>query len=226
MAIMQNAGPSVLARALSVVTSILIIRVALGVLLEYHNYFPPNFQSDFLRGRESYFWGPYQWAFFTHVISGPASLVLGTLLVSERLRKRAPAWHRGLGRVQGVCVLLLVAPSGLYMARYAATGSVAAAGLGSLAIATAACVAWGWRAALQKRFADHRRWMLRTFILLCSAVVIRIIGGLASVLTFEAAWVYPVSTWISWLAPLLVLESVHFLKERGQPFQRVVPETR
>ena len=160
------------------------------------------------------------------MIAGPASLLLGTLLVSERLRKGAPAWHQRLGRIQGICVLVLVAPSGLYMARYAATGGVAAAGLGSLAIVTAACVALGWRAAVQRRLADHRRWMLRTFILLCSAVVIRIIGGLASVLGFEAEWVYPVSTWISWLVPLLVLESVQFLKERGQPFQRILPEAR
>ena len=118
--------------------------------------------------------------------------------------------------------MLLVAPSGLYMARYAATGAVAAAGLGSLAVATAVCVALGWRAAVQRRFADHRRWMLRTFVLLCSAVVIRMIGGLASVLEFDAPWLYPVSTWVSWLAPLLVLESMHFFRERGQPFQRAL----
>jgi hypothetical protein len=223
MALMQKAGSSVLARALSVVTLVLIVRVALGVLFEYHHYFPPNFQSDFLRGREPYFWGGYQWAFFVHLISGPTSLLLGTLLVSERLRKRAPAWHRRLGRIQGVCVLLLVAPSGLYMARYAATGAVAAVGLGALAVATAVCVALGWRAAVQRRFADHRRWMLRTFVLLCSAVVIRMIGGLASVLEFDAPWLYPASTWLSWLAPLLVLESVHFFRERGgQSFQRAL----
>ncbi len=223
MALMQKAGPSVLARALSVVTLVLIVRVALGVLFEYHHYFPPNFQSDFLRGREPYFWGGYQWAFFVHLISGPVSLLLGTLLVSNRFRKWVPAWHRRLGRVQGICVLLFVAPSGLYMARYAMTGAVAAAGLGSLAIATAACMALGWRAAVQGRFANHRRWMLRTFVLLCSAVVIRMIGGLASVLEFEAVWLYPVSTWISWLAPLLVLESVHFFRERGgQTLQRAL----
>ena len=47
------------------------------------------------------------------------------------------------------------------------------------------------------------------------------IGGLASVLEFDAPWLYPVSTWISWLAPLMVLEAVHFFKERGgQTFQR------
>jgi hypothetical protein len=213
---MQTFGVPVLSRALSLVTAILIVRVAIGVMFEYPNYFPPNFQADFLRGREEYFWAGYQWAFFVHIISGPASLILGTLLVSERLRKRAPAWHRRLGRVQGVCVLLLVAPSGLYMARYAATGAVAAAGLGSLAIATAVCVALGWRAAVQRRFAVHRRWMLRTFVLLCSAVVIRMIGGLASVLALDPPWLYPASTWLSWLAPLAVLEAVHFLPASGQ----------
>ncbi len=224
MAIMQKAGPSVLARSLSVVTLILIVRVALGVLFDYHHYFPPNFQSDFLRGREPYFWGLYQWAFFVHVIAGPASLLLGTLLVSERLRKGAPAWHQRLGRIQGICVLVLVAPSGLYMARYAATGGVAAAGLGSLAIVTAACVALGWRAAVQRRIADHRRWMLRTFILLCSAVVIRIIGGLASVLEFDAAWVYPASCWMSWLLPLLVFEFWQVVGQRPPVFSPPLPK--
>lgn len=102
------------------------------------------------------------------------------------------------------------------MARYAATGGVAAAGLGSLAIVTAACVALGWRAAVQRRFADHRRWMLRTFILLCSAVVIRIIGGLASVLEFDAAWVYSASCWMSWLLPLLVFESWQVVGQRSR----------
>jgi hypothetical protein len=103
-------------------------------------------------------------------------------------------------------VLLLVTPSGLLMARYAMTGPVAGAGLGALAIITAACTALGWRAAVQRKFGVHRNWMLRTYVLLCSAVVIRLMGGLAMVLGFEAAWLYPFSAWASWVGPLLVLE--------------------
>ena len=97
------------------------------------------------------------------------------------------------------------------MAYYAATGAIAAAGLGSLAIATAACAGLGWRSAVMRRFANHRRWMWRTFILLCSAVAIRMIGGLATVALIDAPWLYPLSTWASWLAPLLLFESIQLL---------------
>jgi hypothetical protein len=192
---MPKPRSSTLTRVLQALAAILLAKVVLSVLVEYRDYFPPNFDSDFLRGPESYFWGAYQWAFFTHVIAGPAALVLGAILISERFRQRVPAWHRRLGRVQGTCVLLLVVPSGLWMAGYAETGAVAAAGLGSLAIATAACMSLGWKAAVARRFVDHRRWMSRAFLLLCWAVVIRMIGGLATVLELDAPWMYPLSTW-------------------------------
>lgn len=207
-------------RMFVLLATLLIWKVTLGVVIEYRNYVPPNFESDFLRGRERYFWGAYQWAFYTHLLSGPPSLILGTMLVSDRFRKAFPTWHPRLGRVQAGCVLVLVAPSGLWMSYYAMTGAVAAAGLASLAIITGTCVVLGWRAAVARRFADHRRWMWRTFILLCSAVVIRMIGGLATVTQFDAVWLYPLSAWASWLVPLLVFESIQLL---NQPVERVAP---
>ncbi len=214
---MQKTSSFTLPRVLTILAALLIWKVTLSVVIEYRNYVPPNFESDFLRGREPHFWGPYRWAFYTHLASGPASLILGTILVSDRFRKSAPAWHRRFGRVQAACVLLLVVPSGLWMAYYAMTGAVAAAGLGTLAVATATCVALGWRSAVMRRFANHRRWMWRTFILLCSAVVLRMIGGLATVAGFDAPWLYPFSTWASWLGPLLLFESSRLL---NRPFDR------
>jgi hypothetical protein len=204
---MQQRRSISLSRVLAILVAVLIWKVALSIVIEYRNYVPPNFASDFLRGRESHFWGAYRWAFYAHLIAGPPSLLLGTVLVSARLRRRAPAWHRRLGRLQGVCVLLVVAPSGLWMAFYAETGAIAGVGLGLLAVATATCVLFGWRAALSRRFDDHRRWMWRTFLLLCSAVVLRMIGGLATVLELDADWLYPLSTWISWTVPLLAFET-------------------
>jgi hypothetical protein len=203
-----------LPHVLTILATLLVWKVTLSILLEYRNYIPPNFRADFLRGREPYFWGGYAWAFYAHLAAGPPSLILGTVLVSERFRRLAPSWHRRLGRVQTTGILLLLAPSGLWMSYYAATGAVAAAGLGSLAIATAACAALGWKAAVRRQWIDHRRWMWRTFILLCSAVVLRMIGGLATVVQFDADWLYSLSAWVSWLAPLLVLESSWRLSPR------------
>lgn len=191
---------------LAVAAALLIVKVTLSVVAGYRDYLPPNFDADFLLGREAYFWGPYCWAFYTHLASGPVSLLLGTILISDRFRSRFPRWHRRLGRFQVACVLLFVAPSGLWMAWHAMTGAVAGAGLGTLALATAFCTFVGWRAAVGRRYVEHRTWMWRMYLLLCSAVVIRIIGGLATVLESDALWIYPVSTWISWLVPLSIYE--------------------
>lgn len=195
-----------LQRVLLGLVMLLILRVTASVVIGYRSYLPPDFGSDFLLGREAYFFGAYAWAFYAHLVAGPASLMLGLILVSESVRRHAPRWHRLLGRLQVANILLVLVPSGLWMAWYAATGAVAGAGLALLAVATAVCTILGWRLAVARRFADHRRWMGRTFVLLCSAVVIRLLGGLATVFQFDADWVYPASVWTSWLAPLIAFE--------------------
>jgi len=223
MELMPGPRPITVTRVFTLLAALLIWRVTGSVVYEYRNYFPPNFATDFLRGREAYFWGPYRWAFYVHLVSGPISLLLGTVLISDRLRARWPKWHRRLGRVQGINVLLLVAPSGLWMARYAVTGAIAGAGLGALSIAAAVCVTLGWRAAMQRRYVTHQRWMERTFVLLCSAVVIRIIGGLATVTNFDAEWLYPASCWGSWLLPLVIYEWFTMRQPREQQLATMTP---
>jgi hypothetical protein len=193
-------------RILTAAAVLLIGKVTLTVLIGYRDYLPPNFNADFLLGRESYFFGPYRWAFYIHLLSGPLSLILGTILISETFRRRFPRWHRRLGRLQVANVLLLVTPSGLWMARYAMSGTIAGAGLAFLALATFVCCLAGWRSAVNRQFANHQLWMSRTYLLLCSAVVIRLFGGLATVFQFDAPWIYAVSVWTSWLLPLAVFE--------------------
>ncbi len=192
--------------------ALLILKIIVVTVVRYRDYMPPNFAAVFLDGRESYFFRDYQWAFYPHIISGPCSLLLGMLLISDRFRQRFPKWHRVLGRMQVGCVLLVVAPSGLWMAWYAAMGPIAGLGFALLAIATGLTVALGWRAAVMRRLDVHRRWMLRCFVLLFSAVVIRVNGGIGLVVGIEAEWFYIQTAWTSWLVPLLVWELIN----RGQ----------
>jgi uncharacterized membrane protein len=203
-------------RLLPLLAGVLVLKVTASVVANYHNYLPPNFASDFLRGRERHFFGAYQWAFYTHIASGPVTLVLGLILVGERFRVRYPRWHRRLGWLQVACVLLLVTPSGLWMAYYAAAGPVAGLSLATLAVATATSASAGVRAAMRRRFAEHRRWMWRCYLLLCSAVVLRVIGGLGTVAGVSSPWFDPVATWVSWLVPLAAFE----LRERARRWSR------
>ncbi len=197
-----------LQRAALFLAGLLILKVTAQVVWGYRNYLPPDFNSDFLRGREDHFFGPYQWAFYWHIASGPVSLVLGLLLIRERFRLRFPKWHRVLGRIQVAIVLFLVAPSGLWMAWYADAGPIAAASFATLAFSTGVCAALGFRSAVQRRFAVHRRWMMRCFLLLCSAVVLRVIGGVSSVTGIHADWFDPLASWTCWILPLTVYEGL------------------
>src|SRR5438046_1092776 len=63
---MQKVPATALSRIFAAVAVVLIIKVALSVVIGYRDYFPPDFDSDFLLWREVYFWGHYHWAFYTH----------------------------------------------------------------------------------------------------------------------------------------------------------------
>lgn len=193
-------------RLLKLAIAALVLKTTASVVLGYVDYLPPNFDAHFLLGREAYFWGAYGIAFYVHLVAGPLSLVLALLLVSTTLRSSFRAWHRWIGRVQVANILLLLTPSGLWMSWYAATGTIAAVGLALLAMATAVCAGMGWRSAVRRQMASHQQWMQRTFLLLLSAVVIRVLGGLATFFELDAVWIYPASVWISWLLPLAMYE--------------------
>jgi hypothetical protein len=209
---MQRSLPML--RVVQTLVCLLVCKMLLSVILSYRDYFPANFHSDFLIGREAYFLGSYRWVFYVHIVAGPFVLLSGLVLLSDSVRRRFPLWHPRLGRIHVLCVLFAVAPSGLWMARYADTGAVAGIGFAVLAIATAYSAAKGWQMAIQRRFDEHRRWMQRCFALLCSAVVLRVIGGTSDILGAE--WTYPLAAWVSWLLPLVVLES---LRLRTQYFR-------
>lgn len=193
-------------RLLAVAAGLLIVKVTVAVVVGYRNYFPPNFNSDFLHGRDTYFFGAYQWAFNGHILTGPFTLLFGLLLMSERFRLRFPMWHRMLGRIQVMLILLLLAPTGFWMAWYAAAGPVSAIGFALLALLTACCAAMGWRTAVRRKFVAHRQWMWRCYLLLCSAVLLRVLGGLAIVSAGYAPWMDPVASWGSWIIPLATYE--------------------
>ncbi len=205
---MRTSSRTAASRILKLLACLVIGKVLVSTLLNYRNYVPPNFDADFLLGRERYFWHGYHGAFYVHIVSGPVTLILGTILVSDRFRRRFPGWHRLLGRIQAVTVLFIVAPSGLAMAWYAANGPVAGLGFALLACSTGLTVALGWRAAVMRRFDVHRRWMWRCYLLLCSTVILRLNVGLFAVFGIDAEWLYIQMAWSSWLVPLLIYEAL------------------
>src|ERR1700675_3426618 len=157
----------------------LILRVLAAILANYPDYFPPNFDSLFLQGHEATFTGAYRAAFYVHIFSGPIKLLGGLILLSESVRRRHGGLHRLLGRVQVVVLLLFVLPSSVVMSRHAFGGWPAGLNFLLLSAATAGSAIAGVVHACRRRYGQHRRWMLRCYVLICSAVALRLISGAA-----------------------------------------------
>jgi uncharacterized membrane protein len=188
---------------LRVLVVVLILRVLVSILANYPDYFPPNFDALFLHGREATFRGAYRVAFYVHIVAAPFVLVNGLILLSARLRRRRAGLHRALGRLQVVVLLALVLPSSMVMARHAFGGWPAGASFVLLSAATAACAVAGVVNARRRRFDRHRRWMLRGYVLICSAVALRLLSGAAGLIgVTDAEGAYVVAAWASWLLPL------------------------
>ncbi len=97
--------------ALKWMVVLLILKVTITIVLNYVQYIPPNFQSDFLVGRERYFFGVYSVAFYAHILASPLTIVSGLVLLNRHLRAARPQLHRRLGQVHLLVVLFLVVPS-------------------------------------------------------------------------------------------------------------------
>lgn len=198
---------SILKAALGWLAIVLILRVLVTILANYPDYFPPDFDALFLQGREATFTGVYRTAFYVHILSSPIVLMNGLILLSDGLRRRHAAWHRRLGRFQVAVLLLLVLPSSVVMSQHAFGGWPAGLSFLVLSIATAGCALIGVMHALRRRYDRHRRWMLRSYVLICSAVALRLISGAAGLLGApDPEGAYIVAAWASWLVPLAAYE--------------------
>ena len=185
----------------------LFTKVFLSILVEYRFYFPANFDAVFLIGRREYFHGPYRIAFYAHIISAPLALAGASFLMLSGGRSRYVGIHRWTGRVNSLMVLVLVVPSGLFMAFYAVAGPIAGVGLGTLSMATAVCLVLAVQNARARRFQAHQRWACRTFILLSSPLLLRVLSGAATLSQLDSNWFYRLNAWVSWLCPLIIYEA-------------------
>lgn len=186
--------------------SLLMLRVLATILWEYRLYFPANFESSFLGARRYTFTGFYPIAFYVHIISSPVAWLLGSFLFVTGGRASFAKAHRRTGRVLVAIVMLAVLPSGLAMAASAQAGPIAGVGFACLSIATAVCVSMTAWQARKRRFKFHQQWATRTYLLLCSPLLLRAISGATIAAQMDSPWTYRANAWLSWLVPLLVYE--------------------
>jgi len=142
---------------------------------------------------------------FVHVAGAVTALVLGSLQFLPALRRGAGPPHRWVGRVY-VAGCLVGGAAGLILAPGSHAGPIASAGFGSLGAIWIGVTLMGWRAAMQGRFTEHRRWMIRSWALTLAAVTLRLYLPTVMVLDLPFLPWYRAISFLAWVPNLVVAE--------------------
>lgn len=148
----------------------------------------------------------YLWFFYTHVYTSIFVLLAGFLAI---LRKdfRLKNFHRNAGKMYIFLILLLAAPSGIYMGIFANGGI-----LSKLSFVILGGLWWfstfkAYQLARQKKFKEHKQWMWRSFALTISALTLRIWKVIIVYLFHPNPMdVYQVIAWLGWVPNILLIE--------------------
>ena len=113
--------------------------------------------------------------FAAHVLIAALLTILGLMQLVPAIRRRAPALHRWSGRIfLSMAVLTAVSGIWLTLARGTYLSVVSAVAILLDAVLILAFAALAWRAALKRRFAEHRVWALRTFMVVSGVWFLRV----------------------------------------------------
>lgn len=153
--------------------------------------------------------------FAVHVLLASVVTLGGLMQLTPALRRRWPRLHRWTGRVF-IGIALFMALSGMWLTLVRGTSLSAVSDMAILinAVLILAFASVAWREALKRRFDSHRRWAMRTFMVVSGVWFLRvgIMGwvvvnqgpvGMSGSLSGPADIVL---TFGSYLIPLAVLE--------------------
>jgi uncharacterized membrane protein len=146
-------------------------------------------------------------AFYVHVITSCFCLIAGFTQFSKAIRKNQPELHRFVGKLYMVIVLFLSGPAGIIMAYYANGGLLSQSAFLFLAILWIVFTYQGYRYARKLDFAEHRKFLIRSFALTLSAITLRAWKWII-VLFFRPHPMdaYMLVAWIGWIPNLLIAE--------------------
>jgi uncharacterized membrane protein len=134
-----------------------------------------------------------------HVVAAPCALLAAALQLPRRVRVVAPRWHRLLGRVVAVVVMVAVVPSAFVLALVAKGGWLSTVGFVVSAGLTAVAMVRAVRCARARRFEAHRRWAWHVVAQLSVALSSRAILRL----TFDTNLDPTVAYWVSLWGPMI-----------------------
>lgn len=164
----------------------------------------------------------YPWHYpvlVTHIFAGAVIMLAMVLQVWPWLRRHHPKVHRWSGRVYVFVGVPFVGVASLLLSPFSSSGPGTAVSNTLFSLLWLIFTVVGYRMVRQRRYAEHRVWMLRSFALTLAIITNRFWGIACTMLLIpqldtvfggdEQALllvVAPMTSWLSWVVNLLVVE--------------------
>jgi hypothetical protein len=193
--------------------------IFLSLLLVWNTipYFTFNENLPFLKERavllEKSVW---KICFYTHISAGAFCITTALIQFSSFILKKRKKIHIVSGKIYVFVVLLIGAPSGLYMTYFAKGGYAERGAFLAMAVFWFFTTYKGFvTAARDKNFVAHKHWMIRSYAMALTAVTFRIYHILFDEVGMSSFSNYSLSLWISIIGNWLVAEFVIYLQSKN-----------
>jgi len=185
------------------------LAVLFGLVLYYHNSVfvldgPDN--GFLLTKTASVRHSVYLPAFYIHIVTGSIVLMTGIFQLRTWIRTRFATWHRLAGKIYIFVILIFTAPSGLVMSLFANGGLAAGTGFALLALLWWFFTWKGFQNAIQERWDEHRKFMIRSYALTFSAVTLRLYSFFFALAGYRGEFTYVMIAWLSWVPSVIAVE--------------------
>lgn len=153
------------------------------------------------------FWSRRGWLWL-HLGGGGIGMLLGATQFVARLRNAAPRAHRWIGRIYLLAMLTGMVGAGGLVATSPAPPAIRIAFIAT-GLAWLATASMGYVAIRHRRVQDHRRWMLRNYLVTLAPASFRLALLVPGLMALASPMrMIPLLLWASWALPLLVHEAI------------------
>lgn len=159
----------------------------------------------------------FKWALIGHVSSGLLALIIGPFQFWKTFRNKYLTFHRWLGRIYLIAILIgTICSTILAWTTGIKVNFSWAFSLQGLAFAWIITSAMAYISIRRKQLAQHKEWMIRSYVVTFAFVMFRWIESLSITInlmdSFEERG--PTVIWLSWTIPLLITEVVFSLNKK------------
>jgi hypothetical protein len=173
-------------------------------------YIPMHNDTAFLQLKQDYLQiTEWRFAFYIHVFSSILVLLAGFTQFSNTIFKKYRGFHKKMGYLYVINILMVTGPASLLMGFYANGGVSSRIAFVLLAILWLGFTAIALYKAIKKNFVAHRIFMIRSFALTLSAITLRIWKVIfATTTAIPPMDRYRIIAWLGWGLNLLVAEYI------------------